>query len=438
MTTSDNTNKKYLSKQELIVVKRNFRIFNLSVFFQTQLFLLPFLLLFYQSCGLTVGDFFLFQGVFSLAALLLEIPMGYLGDIFPKKNILILSYTFYVIRCMLWLFFARYGYWIILIGEILFAAQKTTFTGVSDSYIYEYLKHYNIPQKMAKHYGTMNFFLAFGTAFSVFISTPIYAIVSKYTLAEYGHNYAFFVLISLELILNLAAIGLLSRLPTFSQTPLPKGTLKKSYQRLFQSITWMAKNTNIRYHVLYSGLLNAITLVFAWSFQPIMKFLLFPVSLYGVVYFMNHSLRAFSSLCIDKIGNFISLSKMSLLTFVLFIIGFMGTFVIFTIPTISPYWGLLYFFFISLTIGIQLAFRLLCDCRLHTFIPSEMRATLSSVNTATSRLYAAFFFVLMKILLDGASIQSTFVICFIIFVILSFPLKDVYTIQSQEDHYATK
>ena len=434
----DNTNRKYLSKQELSVVKRNFRIFNLSVFFQPQLFLLPFLLLFYQSCGLTVGDFFLFQGVFSLAALLFEIPMGYLGDIFPKKNVLILSYTFYVIRCILWLFFARYGYWIILIGEILFAAQKTTFTGVADSYIYEYLKRHNIPQKMAKHYGTMNFFMAFGTAFSVFISAPIYTVVSKYTLTEYGHNYAFFVLISLELILNLAAIGLLSRLPTFSQTPLPIGSLEESYKRLFRSVTWMAQNKNIRYHVFYSGLLNATPLVFAWSFQPIMKLLLFPVSLYGVVYFMNHSLRAFSSLCIDKIGRFISLSKMSALTFILFIIGFASTLLIVNIKEVSVYWALFYFFFISFAIGIQLAFRLLCDCRLHTFIPSEMRSTLSSVNTATSRLYAAFFFVLMKILLDGASIQSTFVICLIIFVILSFPLKDVYAIQAKEDKYAKK
>lgn len=438
MILSDITNKTPVSDNGA-VTKRKLHIFDLSVFFQTQLFLMPFLLLFYQSCGLTVGDFFLFQGIFSLSGLLLEIPMGYLGDIFPKRNILILSYTFFILRLLLWLFFAHYGYWIILTGEILYAAQKTTFTGVSESYIYEYLKYYNIPQEMAKHYGHMNFFLSLGTAFSVFISTPIYSIVSKYTSAQYGHNYAFIVLLSLELMLNLTAVCLLFKLPKIPQAHPPlRDSLKQSYQKLFHSIAWTVQNKNIRYHVFYSGLLTAVTLVFAWSFQPIMKLLLFPVSLFGVVYFMNHIFRALAGFYLDKIKHLISLSKMSVLTFVLFVVGFILTFAILKIHALPYYWSLLYFAFISFAIGIQWAFRLLHNCRLFLFIPSDMRATLASVNSAIGRLYGAFFFVLMKILLDGVSIRDTFLICFVIFIVFSLPLKAVYSIQSQEDAHVKK
>ena len=420
------------------VIKRKLHIFDWSVFFQTQLFLLPFLLLFYQSCGLTVGDFFLFQGIFSLSALLLEIPMGYLGDLFPKRNILILSYTFFIIRLLLWLFFARYGYWIILAGEVLYAAQKTTFTGVSESYIYEYLKYYNIPQEMAKHYGQMNFFLSLGTAFSVFISAPIYSVVSKYTLSQYGHNYGFIVLMGLELILNITAICLLFKLPKVPQTLPPQGSLKQSYKKLFQSVVWTIQNKNIKYHILYSGLLTAVTLVFAWSFQPIMKFLVFPVALYGVVYFMNHMFRALAGLYLDKIKNLISLSKMSVLTFILFILGFVLTLTILKIQTLPVYASLLFFAFICFAIGVQWAFRLLCNCRLFAFIPADMRATLSSVNSAIARLYGAFFFILIKILLDGVSIRDTFLIGLVIFIIFSLPLKAVYSIQSQEEGHVRK
>ena len=168
-----------------------------------------------------------------------------------------------------------------------------------------------------------------------------------------------------------------------------------------------------------------------------MKLLLFPASLYGVVYFMNHGFRAFASLYLDKIKNFMLLSKMSVLTFGLFVAGFIITLIILNIPTISPYWALLYFFFISFAIGIQLAFRLLCVCRLYLFVPANMKATFASLNSAISRLYGAFFFILIKILLDGVSLRESFLICFVIFIVLSIPLKAVYTIQSKEDAHVT-
>ena len=164
-----------------------------------------------------------------------------------------------------------------------------------------------------------------------------------------------------------------------------------------------------------------------------MKALSFPVFLFGVVYFMNHFFRALTSLYLDKLKQFVSLSKMSLLTFILFTVSFVSTLIVLNIPGVSPYWGLLCFGFISFAIGIVWAFRLLCNCRLYLFIPPDMRATLLSVNAAISRLYGAFFFILIKVLLDGVSINDTFLICFVIFIVLSLPLKAVYSIQSQED-----
>ena len=398
---------------------------NASCFLQTQIFILPVLFLFYQHCGLTVGDFFLFQGIFSLSALLFEIPMGYLADVFSKRNVLILSYTFFLIRLLLWLFLAQYGYWILLIGEILYAAQKASFAGVADSYIYEYLKFNHISDKMKKHYGTMNFFMSFGTAFSSLVGASVYAIISQYTLKEYNYNYGFMALLGLELILNLTAIGLLFRLPQLPYLSRPQLTLKQTYNNLFRCIVWTMKNKNIKDYMFYSSLLVSITSVFAWGFQPIMKLLLFPVSLYGIVYSINHIFRAICSLCSDKINRFISLPKMAILIFVLFVICFILTFIVLNVPSLPIGVSLLYFIFVSLTIGGQLAFKILHESRLHTFIPSKMRATASSINTMIGRLYSGFFFILMKVLLDGASLQKSLAICFTAFVLLAFPLRKV-------------
>jgi hypothetical protein len=197
------------------------------------------------------------------------------------------------------------------------------------------------------------------------------------------------------------------------------------------------KNPNIKYHILCSGLLAAITTVFASSFQAIMKSLLFPVSLYGLVYFINHLFRALASLYADKINRLIPLSKMIVSVFVLFVLCFLLTFVILNVSSVPVSICLCYFIFISFVIGGQLAFRILHDCRLHTFIPSDMRATSSSVSTAVGRLHAGFFFILMKILLDGIALQNSLAVCFIIFLMASYPIKKVYTTSLSEEKTET-
>ncbi|MBO7258366.1 MAG: MFS transporter, partial [Alphaproteobacteria bacterium] len=225
-------------------MKNKLTFLNISIFLQTQLFLLPFVLLFYQSHGLTVGDYFLFQGIFSLSALLLEIPLGYLADIFPKRNVLIISYLFYIGRLLLWLFFAQYGYWILLLAEILYAAHKASWAGCADSYIYEYLKFNNIPQKMKRRYGKMNFFMGLGSAFSSLVAAGIYTNISQYTLERYNYNYGFLILICLELVLNLIATGLLLKLPKIPTKAQTKTTLTNSYKKLFHTVAWAMKNPN--------------------------------------------------------------------------------------------------------------------------------------------------------------------------------------------------
>ena len=92
-------------------------LLNLSVFLKSHLFLLPVLYLFYTSCGITLADFFLIQGLSSLTCLLLDVPMGYVADRVSKKKILILSNLVLVLRFLLLYFFPTKP--IIFLGEIL-------------------------------------------------------------------------------------------------------------------------------------------------------------------------------------------------------------------------------------------------------------------------------------------------------------------------------
>ena len=421
-----------LTKESLLIISvpmkdKTLQILNTSVFLQTQIFLLPVLFLFYQSCGLGVGDYFLFQGVFAFSALLFEVPAGVLADAISKRSVLILSYSLFIARLVLWLFFARWGYWILLTGEILYAAQKATFSGIADSYIFEYLKLKKIPGQMNSRYGKMNFFMSIGTAFSSLVGAYIYKSVSDWSLVKYGTDYGFVVLISMELILNLSALALLFFLPKIPATYKQKKSLKQIYSDLFRTVKWTMTNKKSRmtYHIIYSGLLVAMTSVFVWSFQPIMKLLLVPVSLFGVVYFVNHLLRALSSLCLGKIMRILSIKDLAVFSFIMFAGCFALTFVFLNVTALPVYISLLYFIFISVAIGVALAFSLSSISRIHGLISVNMRATISSISSGTGRLCSAFFFVLLKILMDGVSMQNSFAVCALIFLLGLYPLKKI-------------
>lgn len=398
------------------------KVFNLSVFLQTQIFMLPVLLLFYQQNGLTVGDFFLFQGIFSLTALLFEIPAGYIGDIFPRKNILILSYVLFLMRLVLWLFFAHLGYWIILAGEILYSASKAFYSGVADGYVYDYLKESGTTHKMLEKYGRLNFFMSIGTAISSLLGAYFYGTFSKWTQAHWGHDYGFLILILIEIVFNTAALLLLFALPKLPSAKTKVTGLWEKYKDLFRITRRALRNPDIKYHMFYSGLLAGTTMVFVWSFQPLMTTALIPVSLFGVVYFANHFFRAVASYFLHKTMRFFSLPAFGVVTFIMFVLSFLLAVEMAHVsqPNVWISFGIL--FFICLTIGFQLTFTLASTTRIHTLISSDIRSTAVSVNYMIGRMCAGFFLILFKVLLDGVSMQTTFVVAFGVFLFGLYPL----------------
>ena len=68
------------------------------------LFCLPTLMLFYSFKGLGMGDFFLIQGISQLSIFILEIPTGYIGDLFSRKSTLIIGTLAWIVGHLIWIF----------------------------------------------------------------------------------------------------------------------------------------------------------------------------------------------------------------------------------------------------------------------------------------------------------------------------------------------
>ena len=384
------------------------KIINFAVLLQQQRYVLPVSFLFYLYNGLTLSDFVFFQSIFYFTCLLAEIPAGYIGDIFPRKNVLIFSYILFMIRILLWI--TMQGYWIVMIGEILYGLSKAFYRGVSDGYIYDYLKLNNITEEMLNAYGKYNFYMSTGCAISAIIGAVFYKL------------WGFKVILSIEFLLNICAIIMLTFLPQIKNEKTHVNKLKDH----FISITDALKNTltdkKINYYIFYTAILAGITSLFVWNFQPLMKNANVPVILFGVLYFINHILRAGASYYAKKIINKI---KIKLLGFVVWLSYFisLGIILLNQIKT-NKYICFISLILVCIAIGIQMTFNVATVARIHNFIKQKVRATSSSVNSMMMELCQGMFLIIYKFLLDKIAAPKIFTVIMILFIfILYLPSK---------------
>lgn len=77
--------------QKSLSVRRGLRLLRFGWFFNHFMLVIPVIVLVYTERGISVGDFFLIQGIFRLAAFLFEIPSGYLSDRFSRRRVMIIA-----------------------------------------------------------------------------------------------------------------------------------------------------------------------------------------------------------------------------------------------------------------------------------------------------------------------------------------------------------
>ncbi len=429
---------KYLSSVPL-------SLYNIAAFLRSQLFLLPVLLFFYQENGLSVGDFYLIQGLIVFFAFLFEIPAGYLGDIFPRKYILITAYALFLGRLFLWIFFR--GFEIILIGEFFYACSKACFDSVSSSFIFDILKKNNEEQKMVKAYSNFNAAMYIGTGIAALLGAGLYA--------KFGSH----VLLIAEFIIYSTAIMLLAFLPNAHVPSKVVIGVKERLKKFWVAVRYILKSRKYCYLVLFSGFMVGVSHFFFWSFQPLMKsaginpsvsltdmadtigwdarvfgtavwdFLLSLdwldfIKVMGVVIFINNVIRSSFSYFAANVAKHISLFKLGNIAFVMEIIGCGFSFALMKAGHISPGNCLLFIIFLCVCIGLQLMFTISHISRLHRLINSKIRSLSSSVNMMTGRLLTSVMLMAPKFLLkhEGSTAGVRVIDIFWIYALVFIPV----------------
>lgn len=388
---------------------KNFKILPLKIlycasFLQYQRFIMPVSFLYYLANGLTFQDFILFQSIFNIACLIAKIPMGYFGDMFSKKSIIIFSYLLYALRVALWLFFK--GFWIILLGEILYGLSKAFYKGNVDSYIYEWLNKNHKEKRMISSYGDFAFYTSLGSAISCIVGVALY----KY--------FGFKVLFALELLMQILSIVVVCFLPKIEITK-EKSVNKNWFKHIKDSIVAIIKNKKINFYAYYNAVLTGITSVLVWNFQPLLKACSAPVFLYGATNVINQLLRSVAG----KAANFISkfhCEKLVLFSYIFAISSFCLLIFAYSIKNfVIAFFAIV---FICIAVLYFLVFNIYTISLIHQNTQNINRATTSSTNTFFGDFSAFAFLLIFKYLHDLFGLNNALLILTGLFLFILFPV----------------
>ncbi len=382
-------------------------ILNFATFFQYQRFVMPISFLFYLHNGLNFSQFILCQSIYNATCLIAKISMGVVGDIFPKKFVIIFSYLLFMLRVILWINFS--GFWIVLAGEILYGLFKAFYRGNVDSYIYEYLETQNKNKDIIKRYGRLSFYNSLGSAVSCFIGVILY----KY--------YGFKTILLLELATQIIATASLFLLPDLKTITPHKIHIKSRYylKIISKSIKAIIKDTRVNYYVYYAAMLTGLTSIFVWNFQPLLKISAAPVILFGVINFINQILRGLGGFLAKNFTQKIYGTKIIIIEYIAVLLSFVLLLLGYDIKNYILTTGFL--IIICFAIHLFVIFNIYNVSKIHEITYDYRRAATSSANTFFEDFASFFLLLIFKFLYDAQGFDGSLIIFGFISTIMLFP-----------------
>ena len=100
---------------------------------------MPIIVLFYEDHGLGLQDVFILKSVYSIAAVALEIPSGYLADVWGRRKCLILGCILFFFGYLYHSFTSTFAAF--AIAEILLGTGQTLVNGADSALLYDTTVH---------------------------------------------------------------------------------------------------------------------------------------------------------------------------------------------------------------------------------------------------------------------------------------------------------
>jgi hypothetical protein len=341
-------------------------------------FSLPMIVILWKECGLTQTEIHLLQTLFSAVLIILEVPSGYLADVFGNRHVLLYGT---VLSCLGALCLATAnnlpGF---LVSEMFLAAGFALASGADEALLYQSLAARRQAEKFPALLGKFFFISS--------ITAAIFSLLGGW-LASFSLRLPLVFVVGTLFLQSLLVIGL-KNVEVVHST---HGRWRKVLRDLWSSCRHYAV-----YRLLFlSAFFTAGAQLVLWLYQPLMLDWGIPFVWYGVVFAGMNFICGLSSSLAPRLEKKLSSRFLLFSGIGLLVIGYQ------LLSIVSSAWGVLFFSFQQIVRG---ASQVLLAGALNKHVEPSARASLASVRSMFGRAAYAVFLIPLGQIVDSAGIAS--------------------------------
>jgi MFS family permease len=340
---------------------------------------MPIIVLFFESKGLSLTQIMILQGTYSLFVALFEIPSGFFADIYGRKNSLVIGSLLLFLGYIIFSFFSGFNEF--LFAEMLLGIGGSLISGADSAILYDTLLEINEDKEYTK------------------IEGRTYAI-GNFSEGIAGVLGGFLAISSLNMPVYIQTIVMFLSIPIAMTLVEPKSSYKLA--KNFRSIITVVrdtfiKNRKLRWYIVYSSSMGIATLSIAWFVQPFLMEIDTPIIYYGIIWaFLNFTagITSYYSYIFINDNLLIYISLMMIISLIM-----LGLYI--------SYLGLIFIILIYLLRGV-------ITPNLRNLIninsTSERRATVLSLRSFVIRISFAIIAPILGYITDSCEISIVFYI----------------------------
>jgi MFS family permease len=383
----------------MISLKRSMSILCVMGLLKNMLFILPVLMLYYGFKGVSIGEFFLIQGLSSMVVFFTEVPTGYLADIVSRKKTILIGFLIWTIGYLFWIF--GYGFWYILIGELIFGLSISFLSGTIEAYMYDLLKKRGKEKAFHKKFAKYNALSNLG----LFVAT----ITGSFLYERIGADNT----VWLCLLCSFLACVLMCFMPEVEEAKRQVADNKSKIADILEISTNTLKKCEIRWLMVFSAVYGTLTLTMMWGLQAVMMERNVPVYLFGVILGINSFARIIWSFISAKI-----LDKFGAKKILFLLLGIIFIALISALLSIKVRYIFVYVCLCGMIVGSGsiLLSRIMIATLINHQTKSDERATVLSVQSMGDKMCSGLGMIALKPLFDNIGIFDTFAITAILLI----------------------
>ncbi|HKI89738.1 MAG TPA: MFS transporter, partial [Draconibacterium sp.] len=112
---------------------------------------MPIVVLFYQDNGIGMQGIFMLKAIYSVAIVVMEIPSGWMADVWGRKKTLILGSI--LSSAGIFVYILSYGFWAFAVAEIILGVGYSFVSGADSAMLFDSLKAEKKSDRYVKHEG---------------------------------------------------------------------------------------------------------------------------------------------------------------------------------------------------------------------------------------------------------------------------------------------